>query len=143
MNHSQIAKRIIRWLGFSIGFMIMPIVLSIMMYKVIQVPVYVGMYIKEILFISVTMAATSLDDVYSLTKRGAKGIITTVLFVFLILTALFCVSLYMIVNICAVLEQEIDTKLVNNAAIVFFVVSFIISGGCQVFLAKGEGDEDE
>ena len=141
MGWREIIRRLVLWLGFSIGFMILPIILSAAIYLVIGAKISIEIYIKEILFISVTLAATSLGDVFSLAKKGAAGLITTLMFVALVMMSLFCTAIYMIVNTCEALNATYDVALVNKATLILLIISFIISGSCQVFLAVVEGSK--
>ena len=141
MNWKVVADRLISWLGFSIGLMVLPIALSIIMYVILKAQVHFEMYIKEMLLIIVTLAATSMNDVYALTKKGIHDWRTTSLLVSLVLVALFSISIYVIVNMCSLLSLEYNTQIVNHIIILFGFFSFIISGGCQAFLANIEGDK--
>lgn len=140
-NWRAVTDRVISWLGFSIGLMVLPIAISVIMYKILRAPVSFEMYIKESLLIIVTLGATSLNDIYSLTKKGIHDWFTTSLLVSLIFVALISISIYVIINMCSVLNIDYNTTIVNTAIKVFGFFSFVISGGCQAFLANIEGDK--
>ena len=125
------ANRILRWFGFSIGLMVLPVLLSIIMRKVLGFPV-----IFEILFMAVTLSATSIGDIVSLIERQVTGVHITILLIVLIFISLICVSIYEIISMSEILELEINTSIINLLTAIGGISSVITGTACQVFLSK-------
>lgn len=130
------ANRILRWFGFSIGLMVLPVLLSIIMRKVLGFPVIFESYSSEILFMAVTLSATSIGDIVSLIERQVKGVHITILLIVLIFISLICVSIYEIISMSEILELEINTSIINLLTAIGGVSSVITGTACQVFLSK-------
>lgn len=130
------ANRILRWFGFSIGLMVLPVLLSIIMRKVLGFPVIFESYSSEILFMAVTLSATSIGDIVSLIERQVKGVHITILLIVLIFISLICVSIYEIISMSEILELEINTSIINLLTAIGGISSVITGTACQVFLSK-------
>lgn len=130
------ANRILRWFGFSIGLMVLPVLLSIIMRKTLGIPVTFETYSSEILFMAVTLSATSIGDIVSLLEKQVKGVHITILLIFLIFISLICISIYEIINMSEILNLEINTAMINSLTIIGGISSVITGTACQVFLSK-------
>lgn len=130
------ANRILRWFGFSIGLMALPVLLSIIMRKVLGFPVVFESYSSEILFMAVTLSATSIGDIVSLIEKQVKGVHITVLLILLIFISLICISIYEIINMSKMLDLEINTSMINLLTTIGGISSVITGTACQVFLSK-------
>lgn len=130
------ANRILRWFGFSIGLMALPVLLSIIMRKVLGFPVIFESYSSEILFMAVTLSATSIGDIVSLIEKQVKGIHITVILIFLIFISLICISVYEIISMSEMLDLQIDKSIINLLTIIGGISSVITGTSCQVFLSK-------
>lgn len=130
------ANRILRWFGFSIGLMVLPVLLSIIMRKVLGFPVIFESYSSEILFMAVTLSATSIGDIVSLIERQVTGVHITILLIVLIFISLICVSIYEIISMSEILELEINTSIINLLTAIGGIFSVITGTACQVFLSK-------
>ena len=130
------ANRILRWFGFSIGLMALPVLLSIIMRKILGFPVIFESYSSEILFMAVTLSATSIGDIVSLIEKQVKGIHITVILIFLIFISLICISVYEIISMSEMLDLQIDKSIINLLTIIGGVSSVITGTSCQVFLSK-------
>ncbi|MCI9567071.1 MAG: hypothetical protein HFF54_03910 [Lawsonibacter sp.] len=130
------ANRILRWFGFSIGLMVLPVLLSIIMRKVLGFPVIFESYSSEILFMAVTLSATSIGDIVSLIERQVTGVHITILLIVLIFISLICVSIYEIISMSEILELEINTSIINLLTAIGGISSVITGTACQVFLSK-------
>ncbi|MDE5936207.1 MAG: hypothetical protein K2G83_02240, partial [Ruminococcus sp.] len=73
------AERLIKWFTFSVGLMILPIILSLIFHETFKIDVNFNCYSSELLFIAVTLSATSIGDTYSLIQKGVKGIHLTII----------------------------------------------------------------
>ena len=130
------ANRILRWFGFSIGLMALPVLLSIIMRKVLGFPVVFESYSSEILFMAVTLSATSIGDIVSLIERQVTGVHITILLIVLIFISLICVSIYEIISMSEILELEINTSIINLLTAIGGISSVMTGTACQVFLSK-------
>ena len=130
------ANRILRWFGFSIGLMVLPVLLSIIMRKVLGFPVIFESYSSEILFMAVTLSATSIGDIVSLIERQVTGVHITILLIVLIFISLICVSIYEIISMSEILELEINTSIINLLTAIGGISSVITGTACQVLLSK-------
>ncbi len=130
------ANRILRWFGFSIGLMVLPVFLSIIMRKTLGFPITFETYSSEILFMAVTLSATSIGDIVSLIEKQVKGAHITILLILLIFISLICVSIYEIINMSEILNIEINTFMINLLTIIGGISSVITGTACQVFLSK-------
>lgn len=130
------ANRILRWFGFSIDLMVLPVLLSIIMRKVLGFPVIFESYSSEILFMAVTLSATSIGDIVSLIEKQVKGVHITILLIVLIFISLICVSIYEIISMSEILELEINTSMINSLTTIGGISSVITGTACQVFLSK-------
>ena len=130
------ANRILRWFGFSIGLMVLPVLLPIIMRKVLGFPVIFESYSSEILFMAVTLSATSIGDIVSLIERQVTGVHITILLIVLIFISLICVSIYEIISMSEILELEINTSIINLLTAIGGISSVITGTACQVFLSK-------
>lgn len=130
------ANRILRWFGFSIGLMALPVLLSIIMRKVLGFPVIFESYSSEVLFMAVTLSATSIGDIVSLIEKQVKGIHITILLIPLIFISLICISIYEIINMGEMLDLQIDKSIINILTIIGGISSVITGAACQVFLSK-------
>ena len=130
------ANRILRWFGFSIGLMVLPVLLSIIMRKVLGFPVIFESYSSEILFMAVTLSATSIGDIVSLIERQVTGVHISILLIVLIFISLICVSIYEIISMSEILELEINTSIINLLTAIGGISSVITGTACQVFLSK-------
>lgn len=129
-------NRILKWFGFSIGLMILPVLLSVIMHKILEQPIIFETYYKEILFMAVTLSATSIGDIVSLMEKQVKGIHITILLISLIFISLICISIYEIINMSEILELKLDTSIISVLTIIGGVSSLITGTTCQVFLSK-------
>lgn len=130
------ANRILRWFGFSIGLMVLPVLLSIIMRKVLGFPVIFESYSSEVLFMAVTLSATSIGDIVSLIEKQVKGIHITFLLISLIFISLICISIYEIINMSEMLDLQINKSIINLLTIIGGISSVIMGTACQVFLSK-------
>ena len=99
--------------------MVLPVLLSIIMRKVLGFPVIFESYSSEILFMAVTLSATSIGDIVSLIERQVTGVHITILLIVLIFISLICVSIYEIISMSEILELEINTSIINLFIAVF------------------------
>lgn len=129
-------NRILRWFGFSIGLMVLPVLLSIIMRKTLGFPIIFETYSSEILFMAVTLSATSIGDIVSLIEKQVKGVHITTLLIVLIFISLICISIYEIINMSEMLNLEINTSMINSLTILGGMSSVITGTVCQVFLSK-------
>lgn len=129
-------NRILRWFGFSIGLMVLPVLLSIIMRKTLELPIVFETYSSEILFMAVTLSATSIGDIVSLIEKQVKGVHITILLIFLIFISLICISIYEIINMSEMLNLKINTSMINLLTIIGGISSVITGTACQVFLSK-------
>lgn len=134
------AERLIKWFAFSVGLMILPIILSCVLHSTFNLDICFNDYTSEILFIAVTLSATSIGDIYSLMQKGVKGIHITIIFVTLIFISLICIATYEMLDIVNALAISINTKMINVLTFVGLIASLSIGILCQVFLGKIEGD---
>ena len=133
------AERILKWLAFSIGLILLPIFLSLSIRMVFNLDINLSDYTSEFLFMGVTLATTSLGDIYSLTQKGVKGIHITVLFIVIMFISLVCIFTYGIQKMGVDLSISYDQKMINGLTIVGCISSVITGLLCQVFLEKIEG----
>lgn len=129
------ANRILKWFGFSIGLMILPVLLSFIMKKALGIPVIFETYSSEILFMAVTLSATSIGDIVSLIEKQIKGVHITILLILSIFISLICISIYDIINMSEALGLEINTHMINSLTVVGGISSLIAGIVCQVFLS--------
>ena len=129
-------NRLLKWLGFSIGLMVLPIVLSAMMYKVYNYSVAFDTYSSEILFIAVTISATSIGDIVSLIEKQVKGVHITALLVISIFISLVCIAFYEMIKVNEILKLELNSNFINLVVASGMISSLITSLLCQVFLSK-------
>ena len=129
-------NRILRWFGFSIGLMVLPVLLSIIMRKTLELPIVFETYSSEILFMAVTLSATSIGDIVSLIEKQVKGVHITILLIILIFISLICISIYEIINMSEMLNLKINTSMINLLTIIGGISSVISGTACQVFLSK-------
>lgn len=129
-------NRLLKWFGFSIGFMILPVIISIITHNILQVPVSFEDYLSEILFMSVTLTATSIGDIVSLVNKKVNGTHITIFLILLIMIALICISAYVIISVGQMKELNIDYQFVKTLTICCGIASLLTSGSCQVFLSK-------
>ncbi len=129
-------NRLLKWFGFSVGFMILPVIISVITHNILQVPVSFEEYLSEILFMSVTLTATSIGDIVSLVNKRVNGTQITIFLILLIMIALICISAYVIISVGQIKELTIDYKFVKVLTICSGIASLLISGSCQAFLSK-------
>ncbi|MCM1505808.1 MAG: hypothetical protein NC177_01555 [Ruminococcus flavefaciens] len=133
------ANRIIKWIAFSIGLTILPIILSLIFHLTFNIEIQFSDYTSEFLFMAVTLAATSIGDVFELIHKGINGIHITVIFVSLIFISLVCISIYEMQNIGSALEISINPTMINILTVIGCISSLGIGIACQVFLERIEG----
>lgn len=133
------AERLIKWFAFSIGLTILPVLLSLVLYKTFNLEIHLSDYIGEFLFMAITLAATSIGDVVSLIQKGVTGVHITVFLVALIFISLTCMSIYEMGNIGNALELTFNSILINAFTILGCLSSLGIGIACQVFLERIEG----
>lgn len=136
----KIIAKIVFWLAFTVGFMFLPIIISALLYKAINFPVCIDAYRSEFLFIAVTLVATSFNDLLSITEKGGRGLTISLLCTFLVFLLIMCVVFYVVVNMCAALNVDINQSFVDLATVSVLIAGFLISTACQIFLAMIEGD---
>lgn len=92
-------ERLIKWVAFSIGLTILPVLLSIIFKSTFKIDINIEDYTNEFIFMAVTLSATSIGDLVSLIKKGVTGIHITVMLIFLIFISLICISIYEMINL--------------------------------------------
>ena len=136
-------ERLIKWVAFSIGLTILPVLLSIIFKSTFKIDINIEDYTNEFIFMAVTLSATSIGDLVSLIKKGVTGIHITVMLIFLIFISLICISIYEMINLGNSLLIEYDSSLISALTIIGCAGSVIIGIMCQVFLSKVEGAQNE
>lgn len=136
-------ERIIKWVAFSIGLTILPVLLSIIFKSTFKIDINIEDYTNEFIFMAVTLSATSIGDLVSLIKKGVTGIHITVMLIFLIFISLICISIYEMINLGNSLLIEYDSSLISALTIIGCAGSVIIGIMCQIFLSKVEGAQNE
>lgn len=136
-------ERLIKWVAFSIGLTILPVLLSIIFKSTFKIDINIEDYTNEFIFMAVTLSATSIGDLVSLIKKGVTGIHITVMLVFLIFISLICISIYEMINLGNSLLIEYDSSLISALTIIGCAGSVIIGIMCQIFLSKVEGAQNE
>lgn len=134
------AERLIKWFTFSVGLMILPIILSLIFHGTFNLEIHFSDYTSELLFMAVTLAATSIGDVFELSKKGVNGIHITLMYLSLIFISLICVFIYEIPIIASALSLEVDLNLIDIFTVLGCISSFGIGVTCQVFLERIEGE---
>lgn len=132
-------ERLIKWFAFSIGLSLLPIVLSLILHSAFNLETHFSNYTSELIFMSVTLSATSIGDVVSLIQKGVTGIHITIIFIALIFISLICMSIYEMVSISSALEIILNQYMINLLTVVGCFSSLAIGIVCQVFLQKIEG----
>lgn len=136
-------ERLIKWVAFSIGLTILPVLLSIIFKSTFKIDINIEDYTNEFIFMAVTLSATSIGDLISLIKKGVTGIHITVMLIFLIFISLICISIYEMINLGNSLLIEYDSSLISALTIIGCAGSVIIGIMCQIFLSKVEGAQNE
>lgn len=136
-------ERLIKWVAFSIGLTILPVLLSIIFKSTFKIDINIEDYTNEFIFMAVTLSATSIGDLVSLIKKGVTGIHITVMLIFLIFISLICISIYEMINLGNGLLIEYDSSLISALTIIGCAGSVIIGIMCQIFLSKVEGAQNE
>lgn len=136
-------ERLIKWIAFSIGLTILPVLLSIIFKSTFKIDINIEDYTNEFIFMAVTLSATSIGDLVSLIKKGVTGIHITVMLIFLIFISLICISIYEMINLGNSLLIEYDSSLISALTIIGCAGSVIIGIMCQIFLSKVEGAQNE
>lgn len=136
-------ERLIKWVAFSIGLTILPVLLSIIFKSTFKIDINIEDYTNEFIFMAVTLSATSIGDLVSLIKKGVTGIHITVMLIFLIFISLICISIYEMINLGNSLLIEYDSSLISTLTIIGCAGSVIIGIMCQIFLSKVEGAQNE
>lgn len=136
-------ERLIKWVAFSIGLTILPVLLSIIFKSTLKIDINIEDYTNEFIFMAVTLSATSIGDLVSLIKKGVTGIHITVMLIFLIFISLICISIYEMINLGNSLLIEYDSSLISALTIIGCAGSVIIGIMCQIFLSKVEGAQNE
>ncbi len=136
-------ERLIKWVAFSIGLTILPVLLSIIFKSTFKIDINIEDYTNEFIFMAVTLSATSIGDLGSLIKKGVTGIHITVMLIFLIFISLICISIYEMINLGNSLLIEYDSSLISALTIIGCAGSVIIGIMCQIFLSKVEGAQNE
>lgn len=136
-------ERLIKWVAFSIGLTILPVLLSIIFKSTFKIDINIEDYTNEFIFMAVTLSATSIGDLVSLIKNGVTGIHITVMLIFLIFISLICISIYEMINLGNSLLIEYDSSLISALTIIGCAGSVIIGIMCQIFLSKVEGAQNE
>lgn len=136
-------ERLIKWVAFSIGLTILPVLLSIIFKSTFKIDINIEDYTNEFIFMAVTLSATSIGDLVSLIKKGVTGIHITVMLIFLIFISLICISIYEMINLGKSLLIEYDSSLISALTIIGCAGSVIIGIMCQIFLSKVEGAQNE
>lgn len=155
------AERIIKWVGFSIGLTLVPVLLSVILRFAIHLNVDFNDYTSELLFMAVTLSATTLGDIYDLSKKGVKGWHLTLFLIVLIMIIVVCTGVYMVHTGSGSIYEEIQRRVQNidlqdidyifsflkvestivNVCTIFGCVSSLgIGVACQVFLEKIESN---
>ncbi len=129
-------NRILKWFFFSIGIMVLPILLSVIMRKMLGYPVYFKTYSSEMLFMAVTLSATSIGDVVSLIEKQVKGTHITVLLIISIFVSLICIAIYEIIEMSEILTLELNSSMINQLTISGIILSVVTGTMCQVYLSK-------
>ncbi len=62
-------ERLIKWVAFSIGLTILPVLLSIIFKSTFKIDINIEDYTNEFIFMAVTLSATSIGDLVSLIKK--------------------------------------------------------------------------
>lgn len=133
-------ERLIKWFSFSVGLIVLPMILSIVFRLTFKMDVNFVDYTSELIFMAVTLSATSIGDIVSLIQKGVTGIHITIMLIFLIFISLICISIYEMQTLGSELSIPYDTKYINIFTIVGCLVSLIIGIACQVFLERIEGN---
>lgn len=136
-------ERLIKWVAFSIGLTILPVLLSIIFKSTFKIDINIEDYTNEFIFMAVTLSSTSIGDLVSLIKKGVTGIHITVMLIFLIFISLICISIYEMINLGNSLLIEYDSSLISALTIIGCAGSVIIGIMCQIFLSKVEGAQNE
>ena len=136
-------ERLIKWVAFSIGLTILPVLLSIIFKSTFKIDINIEDYTNEFIFMAVTLSATSIGDLVSLIKKGVTGIHITVMLIYLIFISLICISIYEMINLGNSLLIEYDSSLISALTIIGCAGSVIIGIMCQIFLSKVEGAQNE
>lgn len=136
-------ERLIKWVAFSIGLTILPVLLSIIFKSTFKIDINIEDYTNKFIFMAVTLSATSIGDLVSLIKKGVTGIHITVMLIFLIFISLICISIYEMINLGNSLLIEYDSSLISALTIIGCAGSVIIGIMCQIFLSKVEGAQNE
>lgn len=136
-------ERLIKWVAFSIGLTILPVLLSIIFKSTFKIDINIEDYTNEFIFMAVTLSATSIGDLVSLIKKGVTGIHITVMLIFLIFISLICISIYEMINLGNSSLIEYDSSLISALTIIGCAGSVIIGIMCQIFLSKVEGAQNE
>ena len=136
-------ERLIKWVAFSIGLTILPVLLSIIFKSTFKIDINIEDYTNEFIFMAVTLSATSIGDLVSLIKKGVTGIHITVMLIFLIFISLICISIYEMINLGNSLLIEYDSSLISALTIIGCAGSVIIGIMCQIFLSKVVGAQNE
>ena len=136
-------ERLIKWVAFSIGLTILPVLLSIIFKSTFKIDINIEDYTNEFIFMAVTLSATSIGDLVSLIKKGVTGIHITVMLIFLIFISLICISIYEMINLGNSLLIEYYSSLISALTIIGCAGSVIIGIMCQIFLSKVEGAQNE
>lgn len=136
-------ERLIKWVAFSIGLTILPVLLSIIFKSTFKIDINIEDYTNEFIFMAVTLSATSIGDLVSLIKKGVTGIHITVMLIFFIFISLICISIYEMINLGNSLLIEYDSSLISALTIIGCAGSVIIGIMCQIFLSKVEGAQNE
>ncbi len=140
VQEKNMAERLVNWFGFSIGLTLLPVLLSLMFRFTFNLEIDLGDYISELLFMAVTLSATSIGDIISIIKKGVTGIHITILMVALIFISLICMSAYEMETISKALEISYNPQMINVLTIIGGLASVVIGVFCQVFLERIEGD---
>lgn len=133
------AERLIKWIAFSIGLTILPILLSLILHGTFNLEIHFSDYTSELLFMAVTLAATAIGDVYEIIHKGVNGIHITLIFISLIFISLICIFVYEIPIIANALSLSINNTLINISTIIGCLSSLGLGIACQVFLERIEG----
>ncbi len=134
-------ERLLKWFGFSILLTLLPIGLSLLLRIIFELRINLSDYTSELLFMGVTLSATSISDICSLLQKGAKGSHITVLLLFLIFLVVICTALYEMKVISNAIGMPISDYIIDRLTFALCTSNIIISVICQIFLEKIEGDD--
>lgn len=140
-------ERLLKWLFFSVGLTFIQVLLSIVLCFLLNLEIEMNNYISELLFMAVTLSATSLGDVFALNQKGVKGIPITLLFLVLIFLILSSSAIYnfsiMKDALSDALKNSINDKKLFELTLWMCGLSAFFGVICQIYLEHVENSREQ